>query len=63
MLEVTKKRDGMGSFAGKENYAECALLQSENLFLNHTEKPDPKQVYTVEHVGKYQRTVNLKKGI
>ena len=35
----------MRSFAGKENQTECTLLQGENVFLKHTELPDPKQVY------------------
>ena len=52
----------MRSFAGKENLAECTLLQNENLFKITLRCLAPNR-YTVERVRKYQRTVNLKKSI
>ena len=61
VVRSNKKRDGMGSFGGKENKTECTLLQSENLFLFALRCLAPNR-YTIEHVVKYLRTVNLKKG-
>jgi len=61
MLEATKRGMARDLLLAKK-IRRSARFCRVRIFLDYTEKPDPKQVYR-RACRKYQRAVNLEKGI